>query len=175
MYAKCRANHRGRLAGALLLAVWPMLQYATADDGNLAQQLHIQQHVSRFQLMLEQVQARARQRAAIGQAATPGYARSSRATDAGDRTPSLRLNPITVTRPAMPRIDPDATLRLGAWQAYERDQRRILDHRQQRRALIAGGHTPGSMGVDGFQVKRRERVRFNAQNQRQTLQQKLRP
>jgi hypothetical protein len=174
MNAKCRAKCRARLAGALLLAVWPILQYVTADDGNLIQQLRIQQHMSRFQLMLEQVQARARQRLATGQAVTP-RAGSLSPTDAGDWTPSLGLDPITVSKPAMPRIDADATLRLGARQAHERDQRRILDHRQQRRALTAGAHTLGAMRADSFQVKRRELVRFNAQIQRQTLQRKLRP
>ena len=174
MNAKCRAKHRSRLAGALVVAVWPILQTVTADDGNLTQQLHFQQHMSRFQLMLEQVQARARQRAAKGQAATPS-AKSLSPTGVADWTPSLGLAPITVSKPAMPRIDPDATLRLEARQAHERDQRRILDHRQQRRALSAGGPTLGAMGADSFQVKRRELVRFNVQNQRQTLQRKLRP
>ena len=174
MNAKCRAKDRGRLAGALLVAVWPMLQCATADDGNLTQQLRIQQHTSRFQLMLEQVQARARQRRAAGQAVTP-KAGSLSQTGVADWTPSPGLDPITVSKPAMPRIDTDARLRLGARQAHERDQRRILDHRQQRRALGAGARTLGAMRADSFQAKRRELARFNAQNQRQTLRHKLRP
>jgi hypothetical protein len=39
--------------------------------------------------------------------------------------------------------------------------------------LIAGGRS-GPLGIDGFGAKRRQLVRYNAQNQRQSLQRKLR-
>jgi hypothetical protein len=175
MNAKCRAKHRRRLAGALLIAAWPILQYVAADDGNLTQQLHAQQNKSRFRLMLEQVQARARLRVAKGQAATTDHAGTWSPTVPGDRTSSPRLDRITLGKLATRRTDPDHGLGLQARQAYERDQQRILEHRQQRRALSAGAHPLGAVRVDSFQVKRRELVRFNAQNQRQALRHKLRP
>ena len=174
MNAKFRAKHRSRRAGALVLSVWLIPQTVTADDGNLTQQLHIQQHKSRFQLMLEQVQGRARQRAAAGQTATSSYAGSSVPTDLGDWTQSMRLHPVTVNELATPQVDPDNSPRLWAQQTYERDQQRTLDHRQQRRALIAGARTRGAIRANSFQAKRRELVRFDAQNQRQSLQRKLR-
>ena len=174
MNANFQAKGRGRLAGALVLSVWLIPQTVTADDGNLTRQLHIQQQKSRFQLMLEQVQGRARQRAAAGQTAASRHAGSSPPTDLGDWTQSPRLDPITVNELATPRVDPDNSARLWAQQAHERDQQRILDHRQQRRALIAGARTRGAIRANSFQLKRRELVRFDAQNQRQSLQRKLR-
>ena len=168
MNGKYRAKDRRRLADAVVFAVWLIPQFATAEDGNLNQQLRIQQHKSHFQLMLEQVQRRARQRAEAGRAAAASYP-ASRA-GLGDWTQSPRLDPVVVATPATPHTGPDSTAELAARQAQERDQRRILDHRQQRRALIAGAARTNS-----YPVKRRELVRFNAQNQRQSLQRKLRP
>ena len=170
MNAKYRAKDCRRLAGAVFFAAWLIPQFATAEDGNLSQQLRIQQHKSQFQLMLEQVQHRARQRAEAGGAAAPSYSGSPSPAGLGDWTQSPRLDPIAIATPATPHAGPDTTAGLAARQAYERDQRRILDHRQQRRALIAGAARTNS-----YPIKRRELVRFNAQNQRQTLQRKLRP
>jgi hypothetical protein len=59
-------------------------------------------------------------------------------------------------------------------QAYERDQRRILDLRQRQSALIARSRNVGSTGPGSFAAKRREMVRFKSQNRRLSLQRKLR-
>lgn len=174
MNAKYRAKQRVQLAAFLLVTVWLVPAQVTADDGNLAQQLRIQQHKSRFQLMLEQVQERARQRAARGHVATRADADTSTPTALADWSQSVRLDPVSVTGPGSRKFNPDQTFRLKARQAYERDQRRILDHRQQRRALISGLRTGGPTGLNSFQAKRRELARFNTQNQRQILQRKLR-
>jgi len=168
MNAKYRAKDRRRLAGVVVFAAWLIPQFATAEDGNLTQQLRIQQHKSGFQLMLEQVQRRARQRTEAGRAAAPSYPASP--AGLGDWTQSPRLDPIAVATPVTPRTSPDSRLGLAARQAHERDQRRILDHRQQRRALIAG-----AVRTNSYPIKRRELVRSNVQNQRQSLQRKLRP
>jgi hypothetical protein len=174
MNAKYRAKHSSRLAGALVLSAWLMPLQVTADDGNLTQQLRTQQHKSRFQLMLGQVAESARQRAAAGHRATRKRGGSPSARTLGDWTQSPGLAPITVTEPPRLRIDADDRLRSGARQAYERDQRQILDHRQKRSALIAGARSGGAARVNGFQQKRRALVRFKTQNQRLTLQRKLR-
>lgn len=174
MNAKYRAKQRVQLAAVLLVTVWLVPAQVTADDGNLAQQLRIQQHKSRFQLMLEQVRERARQRAAHGHVATRADADTSTPAALGDWSQSVRLDPVSVTGPGSRKVGPDQTLRLKARQAYERDQRRILDHRQQRRALISGLRTGGPTGLNSFQAKRRQLARFNTQNQRQILQRKLR-
>jgi hypothetical protein len=174
MNAKYRAKHRIQRAAALLVTVCLVPAQVTADDGNLAQQLRSQQHKSRFQLMLEQVQERARQRAARGHVATRADADTSTPAALGDWSQSVRLDPITVTGPGSRKFKPDQAFRLPARQAYERDQRRILDHRQQRRALITGLRTGGPVALNSFQAKRRELARFNTQNQRQILQRKLR-
>jgi len=173
MNAKYRAKDRGRLVGALVIAALLVPAFVAADDGNLAQQLRVQQQKSRFQLMLEQVQQRARRRAVAGQAAAPGQPISPSTVGlertVGDWTESLRLKPISPG--ATGQAGRDSTTDLAAQQAYERDQRRILDYRQQRSALVAGARTPRSKS---FQAKRGELVRFNAQNQRLSLQRKLR-
>ena len=174
MNAKYRAKQRVQLVAVLLVTVWLVPAQVTADDGNLAQQLRIQQHKSRFQLMLEQVRKRARQRAAHGHVATRADADTSTPAALGDWSQSVRLDPVGVTGSGSRKIDPDQTRRLKTRQAYERDQRRILDHRQQRRALISGLRSGGSTGLKSFQAKRRELARFNTQNQRQILQRKLR-
>ena len=174
MNAKYRAKQRVQLAAFLLVTVWLVPAQVTADDGNLAQQLRIQQHKSRFQLMLEQVQERARQRAARGHVATRADADTSTPTALADWSQSVRLDTVSATGPGSRQSNPDQTFRLKARQAYERDQRRILDHRQQRRALISGLRTGGPTGLNSFQAKRRELARFNTQNQRQILQRKLR-
>ena len=174
MNAKYRAKQRVQLATVLLVTVWLVPAQVTADDGNLAQQLRIQQHKSRFQLMLEQVQERARQRAAHGHVATRADVDTSTPAALGDWSQSVRLDPVSVTGPGLRKFNPDQAFRLQARQAYERDQRRILDHRQQRRALISGLRSGGSTGLNSFQAKRRELARFHTQNQRQILQRKLR-
>lgn len=174
MNAKYRAKQHVPLAAVLLVTVSLVPAQVTADDGNLAQQLRIQQHKSRFRLMLEQVQERARQRVAHRPVATRADTGTSTPAALGDWSQSVRLDPASVTGPGSRKFDPGQTLRLKARQAYERDQRRILDHRQQRRALISGLRTGGPSGLNSFQAKRRELTRFNTQNQRQILQRKLR-
>lgn len=173
MNTKYRAKDRGRLVGALVVAALLVPVSVPADDGNLAQQLRVQQQKSRFQLMLEQVQQRARQRAAAGQAAAPRPSSSPSSVGLektlGNWTESVRLRPISPASPLQ--AAPDSTRKLAAGQAYERDQRRILDYRQQRRALIAGARRSSS---NSFQAERGELVRFKVQNQRLTLQRKLR-
>lgn len=159
--------------GALVIAAWLVPQQVTADDGNLTQQLQVQQHRSRFQLMLEQVEQRARQRAGAAQTGTPSY-RGSPSPALGDWSDSVRLDPVAVATPSPARTGPDDTAGLVAQQAYERRQRQILDYRQQRSALLAGTRGAESNRAGSFQAKRRELVRFNAQNQRQSLQRKLR-
>ena len=144
----------------------------TADDGNLSQQLHTQQQQSRFQLMLEQVAKSARRRAAAAPSAPASHADPAARIDLGDWAESVRLQPVSVTDPASP--DSQAARRFQARQARDRDQQRILHHRQQRRALIAGGRTAGPLAIGSFAAKRRELVRYKAQNQRQSLQRKLR-
>ena len=171
MNGKYRAKHRTRLAGALALTAWLIPLSVSADDGNLTQQLHIHQAKSRFQLMPEQVQESARRRAAAARTVAAARAGPVTPTHLGDWTQSARLAPVTVTDRVSPEIAAETTRRFRARQAYERDQQRILDYRQQRRALIAGLRTGGSAG---FGAKRRELVRYNAQSQRQSLQRKLR-
>ncbi len=172
MNGKYRAKLRTRLAGTVSLAVWLVPLSVTADDGNLTQQLHAQQQQSRFQLMLEQVAKSARQRAAAAQSAPASNAVPATPIDLGDWAEPVRLQPVSVTDSAPP--DSEAARRFQARQAYDRDQQRNLHHRQQRRALIAGARTGGLPGIDSFGAKRRELVRSNAQNQRQSLQRKLR-
>ena len=173
MNGKYRAKQRARLAGALTLAGCLIPLSAAADDGNLTQQLRAQQEMSRFQLMLQQVQASARRRGAASRTGPATGAGPSTPTDLGDWTESVRLAPATVTDPVTIDIAPQTPQRLRAEQAYERAQQRILDHRQQRRALVVGARAGGPVGVD-FGTKRRELVRYNVQNQRQSLQRKLR-
>jgi hypothetical protein len=173
MNGKYRAMHRARLAGALALTGCLIPLSVSADDGNLTQQLLVQQRMSRFQLMLEQVQASVRRRAAARQRAPATPAGPSTPTDLGDWTESVRLRPVTVTDRVALAVAPETLRRLRAEQVYERDQQRILDHRQQRRALIIGARTGGPLGVD-FATKRRELVRYSVQSQQQSLQRKLR-
>ncbi len=163
----------GLLLVGLVLTGWLFPLSVTADVGNLNQQLRMQQQKSRFQLMLEQVQESARRRAAAA-ANSATQARPSNATGLGDWTQSLRLDLVNVTKSASSGSAPASTARLQAEQTYARDQRRILDHRQQRRALIAGTRVGGSAALDGFAAKRRELVRYRQQNNQQSLQRKLR-
>jgi hypothetical protein len=179
MNGKFPAKMRTSLAAALVpmalaLTGWLIPLPASADFGDLSQPLRVQQQKSRFQLMLEQVQESARQRAAA--MGTTSVERTSRSTPVGlgDWTASLRLDPTTVTGPVPRRIDPEAQRRLRAEQAYERDQRRILDHRQKRHALVVGSRSRGPAGLDIYAEKRRNLVRYRSQNQRLTLQRKLR-
>jgi len=172
MNGKYRAKRCTRLAAALSLTAWLIPVSVTADDGNLTQQLHTQQQQSRFQLMLEQVAKSARQRAAAAQSAPASHAGPATPIDLGDWAESVRLQPVSVTDPVP--LDSQAARRFQARQAHDRDQQRILHHRQQRRALIAGARTVGPLAMDSFGAKRRELVRYNAQNQRQSLQRKLR-
>ncbi len=174
MNGKYRAKPGPRLAAALSLTVWLIPLSVTADDGNLTQQLHTQQQQSRFQLMLEQVAESARQRAAAAQSTPATRAGPATPIDLGDWAESLRLEPVGVTGPVLPGTETETARRLQARQAYERDQQRILDHHQQRRALIAGARTSNPVGAGSFGTKRRELVRYNTQNQRQSLQRKLR-
>ena len=84
---------RARLVHAMALSTWLSSPLLMADDGNLTQQLHIQQHKSRFQLMLEQVQERAQRRAAAGQTSAAAEAPDAPRTDLGDATQSMRREP----------------------------------------------------------------------------------
>lgn len=174
MNRKCRAKHHNRLAGALALSAGLLPLWVVADDGNLTQQLRIQQQTSRFQLMLEQVQESARRRAALGHTAPATRAGVPASMDIGDWNESIRLDPVSVTDPHAAPIEPRGASQFQAQQAYERDQRRILDHRQQRRALIGGARSTSVIGVDSFAAKRNRLVRYKAQNKRQSLQRKLR-
>ncbi len=174
MNGKYRAKLRTRLAAALSLTAWLIPLSVTADDGNLTQQLHIQQQKSRFQLMLEQVAEGARRRAAAAQSTPASRAGPAASIDLGDWAESLRLEPVGVTGLVLPGTEKESARRLQVRQAYERDQQRVLHHRQQHRALIAGARTSNPAGAGGFGAKRREFVRYNAQNQRQSLQRKLR-
>lgn len=175
MNGKYPAKVRVGMVGAVALAGWLIPLAVTADFGDLGQQLRIQQQKSRFQLMLEQVRESARQRAAPVDTASVEHAGPSTPVDLGDWTESLRLDAISLTDPTPRLTNPDSTRRLRSAQAYERDQRRILDHRQQRHALIAGSRTRGPAGIDSYATKRRNLVRYKSQNQRLTLQRKLRP
>jgi hypothetical protein len=172
MNVKYRAKHPSRRFAALILAAAFVPLWASADDGGLTQQLRVQQHQSRFQLMLEQVQQQARRRA-LSHASTAAGAPASTPVDVGVATESMRLEPISVFGPPSLQIDQEITPQFRAGQAYERDQQRILEHRQQRRALIAPG-TGSAIGGSGFAANRNELVRFKTQNRQQSLQRKLR-
>jgi hypothetical protein len=161
----------------LALTGWLIPLSVTADFDNLGQQLRVQQQKSRFRLKLEQVQESARQRAAtVGTASTASIERAGPSTPVGlgGWTTSPRLHLSTVTEPVQRDTDPKSARRLRARQAYERDQRRILDHRQQRHALIAGSRTRGPAVLDSYAEKRRNLVRYRSQNQRLSLRRKLR-
>lgn len=159
----------------LAAAVLPLCA-ALADDGNLTQQVRIEQSKSEFQLQLEQIAARARQRAAAAAAEDSG-ARPAR-VDLGDSGDSLRLEPIGPIGPiqgAPPDEALDAARRLELEQAYDRDQRWILDQRQRRAALRADSPGPGSGGIGSYARARQDRVRFQTENRQQAVQRKLRP
>jgi hypothetical protein len=174
MNGKCRPKTHVPRAAALLLAAWLIPLSVTADDGNLARQLRAQQQQSRFQLMLEQVAESARQRGAAAPSAPAPRAAGAAPMDLGDWAESARLRPVTVTGPASPQAEVESAHRARARQAHDRDQQRILHQRQQRRGLIAAGRTGGSPGISSFGAKRRQLVHYNTQNQRQSLQRKLR-
>ena len=173
MNRKYSAKYRARVAG-IALAGCLMPLSVTADVDDLAQTLRSQQQKSRFQLMLEQVQASARQRAAVVRTTPAAQAHSPKPTMLGDWTQSVRLNPVTVTEPVPRLIVPASTARLRNRQAYERDQQRILEYRQQRRALIAAPRAGVPVAFDGYAHKRRELMRYRRQDQQQSLQRKLR-
>lgn len=169
MNAKFRAKHGCCLVTAL--AVWLVAVGAPADDGNLDQQLGRQQQKSRFQLKLEQVQEQARRRAAAAQSVRAPQPEAVSPRDMGEPDQSMRLAPITVTAPPSPGIDAYDAASIQTQQSHERDQQRILDQRQQQRALIAGDRVGAE---DRYAAKRGEIVRFKTQSQRQILQRKLR-
>ena len=155
-------------------AVAPSPQ-AAADDGNLTQQVQIEQSKSAFQLKLEQIEAGARQRAAASRAAAPQPA----AVDLGGSDESMRLEPVD---PVGPDLGPDlgmdtqeSALRLQAEQAYERDQQFILEQRQQREALRLDSPVLRSSPAGGYARERSDRVRIQSQNKQQAVQRKLRP
>ena len=172
MNAKYRAKHPLRWAAVLALTASLAPLWAAAEDGGLTQQLRVQQHKSRFQLMLEQVQEQARRRAALQSNAPAGAGPESPAMDFGDATESVRVTPVSVVDTSDLSIDQENAAEFNARQAYERDQQRILDQRQRRRALIAEPRTGSVIG--SFSAERNELVRFNTQDQMQRLQRKLR-
>lgn len=145
----------------------------SADFVELDQQLRIQQQRSRFELMLEQVEESARRRAATSRAMPAGRAAPT-PVDLGEATESPRLDTLIVTDPPGADEQMQSEPRLRADQAYERDQRRILDHRQQRDALVAGPRASGPAVDDGYASKRGNLTRYKTQNNRLTLQRKLR-
>jgi hypothetical protein len=173
MNAKFRAKHPIRLALTLSVAMLLACVDANADDGNLTQQLEIQQQKSQFQLKLQQVQEQARQRAAAGQGASAGTSASPPA-NIDDATDSARLNPISVGDTPSIDVDPQRTQEFQAEQAYERDQQRILENRQQRSALLEGSRPDGPGGADDFANRRENLNRFKSQDRQQALQRKLR-
>jgi hypothetical protein len=168
------AKIRIGLMAAVALTASMVPPVVNADFDELGQQLRIQQHKSRFQLMLEQVQESARQRATASHTAASERGRPSTSVDVGDWTESLRLNTVAVTDPLPGSEDAESARRLRAGQAYDRAQRRILDHRQQRDALIAGPRSHAPAVNDAYAAKRSNLTRYKTQNHRLTLQRKLR-
>jgi hypothetical protein len=169
MNVNFRAKHSCCLVTAL--AVWLIPVGAFADDGNLDQQLRMQQQENRFQLKLEQVREQARRRAAAAQSVRAQRPEAASPMDMGEPDQSMRLATITVSAPASPSIDAQDAARIQTQQDHERDQQRILDQRQQQRALIAGDRLGAE---DRYAAKRGELVRFKTQSRRQSLQRKLR-
>ena len=162
---------KGLLAAAAVLA---MAAASTgADDGNLTQRVRIEQSKSAFQLKLEQIEERARQRAASQRGESA--ARSPAAVDLGDSGESLRLTPIDPTEFPREMTPPQSAERLESEQAYDRRQLEILDQRQQRRALRIESPAQRSSPIGAYARERSEQVRFRSQNQQQSLQRKLRP
>lgn len=173
MIGNCRAKSRALLFPGMVLAAWLSSPWAHADDGPLVQQLRIQQHASGFQLMLEQIQERARRRAVVARAAADADATIAAPRDLGDPGERLRLEGEAVTGPLPRDADEESAQRMRAQQDFERDQRRILDLRQDRSALV-GARFAGPADLDVYATRRSELTRFNTQNQRLTLQRKLR-
>jgi len=174
MNGKITAIHRIRLSAALALTMALISINVAADFGNLEQALAVQQNKSSFQLMLEQVQARARQRASAAPASAAATTPSVEKIPLGDETETVRLTPLPVVAPDVFEIEPSSLQRLRAEQAYERDQRRILDYRQQTRALTRDLRKAGPVGTDRYATRRSELVRFDTQNKRLSVQRKLR-
>ena len=143
-----------------------------ADDGNLGQQLRIEQSKSRFQLMLEQVRESARLRAAEQRARAEAPQGIRVPADPMESSESVRLDIDPVTDPSFQEIEPESARRLRAEQAYERDQRRILDQRQRRSALVSRGRP--TAGAGGYAERRARMVRFRTQDRRLSVQRKLR-
>jgi hypothetical protein len=179
MTEKCPAKTRRRSRGmaalmAITLTSGALPGSALADFDGLNQQLRMEQQKSRFQLMLEQVQESARRRARQAQTAAAASASAPTPVDLGGGTESVRLDAVTLSEPP-PQTDAAWTRPLEVEQARERDQRGILDQQQQRRGLIAGPRARTYSGdLGGYASKRRELVRFGTQNQRLSLQRKLR-
>ena len=170
MNGKCPAKTRAGLAAAVCLSAWLVPAWVSADFDDLNQTLRIEQHKSRFQLLLEQVQESARQRAAT-RSASVDRAGSADPVGLGDWTESLRLDSVAVTKSVPLGLDAKPERRLRAKHAYERRQRHILDQRQRRDALVAGARARGP--ADGYAAKRRGLVRYRSQNARLNLQRKL--
>ena len=179
MNGKYPAKTRARPAAAvglagLALAVWLAPATVSADFDDLNQGLRIEQQKSRFQLMLEQVQESARQRAGARRSASTERGEAPAPVDLGDWTESVRLDSRSTTVPAAFLGSAKRTeKRLRARHAYEDRQRRILDERQRRDALVVNARSRGS-AIDGFSSKHRSRVRYRIENQRLNLQRKLR-
>jgi hypothetical protein len=171
--AKAPRRSRGIAAlMAITLTCGALPGSALADFDGLNQQLRMEQQKSRFQLMLEQVQESARRRARQAPAESVASVPASPQVDLGNGTESVRLDAVSVGE-LPPQTDAAWARRLEVEQARERDQRGILDQQQQRQSLIAGARTsPGDLGR--YASKRRELVRFRSQNQRLSLQRKLR-
>ena len=172
MNAKSWAKRCRSPAAALALAT--CLVGAGADDGNLDRRYLSEQRKSAFELKLEQVRESARRRAAEKRAQGTAGERRSIPADLGNASQSVRLEPVRVTEPAKPDGQPPSLRRLRAEQAYDRDQRRILDQRQRRSALVASTRRTPPAGAERYAEKRRLRMRMRSQDQRLSLQRKLR-
>jgi len=175
MNVKNSAKHPQAATAALAVAVLLASAGAAGDDGNLTQQVRIEQSRSAFELELEQIEARARARS---DAASTGVQWQPTPVDLGDSADSLRLAPIEPDGPdgnALSMGVSESARRLQAEQAHDRNQRFILDQRQQRRALRAQSPVERSNTIGSYARNRGERVRFQSQNKQQSFQRKLRP
>lgn len=178
MNVKSRAKRGPTPVGPLVVLAGTAMALAGAatgaDDGNLGQQLRMEQAKSAFQLMLEEVRESARLRAMEERGRAEARRDTSAPLESGDSSESVRLDVQRVTEPGFQDPEPAPARRLRADQAYERDQLRILAERQRRSALVSGGLRTGPAGTDGFADRRARMTRFKTQDRRLAVQRKLR-